>query len=51
MIRFMIYTALMLWFANLTGIGKIDPWWGTFATFVFMREMARSTRAKGRKMR
>ena len=51
MIKFFIYTALMLWFANQTGIGAINPWWGTFATFVFLREMMRCTTVKGRKMR
>ena len=43
MIKFYTYVALMLWFANQTGLQRINPWWGTFATFVFMREMMRCT--------
>ncbi|MBQ8390943.1 MAG: hypothetical protein IJX50_00150 [Clostridia bacterium] len=51
MTKFFTYMALMLWFANQTGLQRINPWWGTFATFVFMREMLKCTTVKGRKKR
>ena len=39
MIKFFIYMALMLWFANQTGLQRINPWWGMVAVAVFARKL------------